>query len=491
MNRLVRCWAAVGLLSLPLLASCVREATPAATPAETAAATVEPLVTPLPSRSPHPPGDLVPYSVRSGDTLGALAARFGSSVDAIRAANPELAERMTTLEPGIELRIPAYLLPLIGTPFEIIPDSELVNGPSAVGFEARVEMLAQPGFLSGMSDYAYRLERPAWEVVEVISQNYSINPRLLFALLEYQSQALTDPFPNETQTSYPMGYHNTSYRGLFRQLLWSAERLNDGYYGWRSGELREFETADGMIYRPDPWQNAGTVAIQMLFAGLNSASELEQALGPTGFYAGYLKLWGDPFDRAVDLMPADLHQPEIGLPFVPNRIWDFTGGPHSSWGTSLPMGALDFGPPSTQGGCIQSEEWVAAPDSGVITRSAEAIVVLDLDGDADERTGWTLFFFHMEGRDRIAAGAQVQPGDQLGHPSCEGGRATGTHFHLARRYNGEWLPAGGPIPFVLDGWVAAAGSEAYQGTLTKGSKVVTACTCSTSQNRILYELPTP
>ena len=133
--------------------------------------------------------------------------------------------------------------------------------------------------------------------------------------------------------------------------------------------------------------------------------------------------------------------------------------------------------------------WIAAPAPGVISRSEEATVILDLDGDGDDRTGWSLFFFHVAAQDRVVVGKSVEQGDLLGHPSCEGGRSTGTHFHLARRYNGEWLPAGGPIPFVLDGWVAREGSEPYQGTLTKGSKVVPACTCSTAKNRILYELP--
>jgi hypothetical protein len=124
-----------------------------------------------------------------------------------------------------------------------------------------------------------------------------------------------------------------------------------------------------------------------------------------------------------------------------------------------------------------------------VTRSEEATVVLDLDQDADERTGWSLFFFHIASEGRIQAGAEVKPGDLLGRPSCEGGMATGTHFHLARRYNGEWMPADGAVPFVLDGWVAKQGNALYEGTLLKGSNVVAACTCSTRANRILYELP--
>ena len=177
------------------------------------------------------------------------------------------------------------------------------------------------------------------------------------------------------------------------------------------------------------------------------------------------------------------------LPFLPGHVWDYTAGPHYSWGTCLPYGAVDFAPPAVEGGCADSEEWIAAPAEGVIVRSEDAKVLLDLDGDGDERTGWILFFFHVATKDRIAEGTYVQIGDQLGHPSCEGGRSTGTHFHIARRYNGEWIPAGEPLPFVLDGWVVEYGDEPYLGFMRKGSKVVEACTCTTSANRILYDFP--
>jgi hypothetical protein len=387
------------------------------------------------------------------------------------------------------MRVPAYYVPLTGSPFQILPDSEVVNGPSAIGFDIRREIQRRPGFLAGMSDYAYRRERPAWEVVEVVAQNYSIHPRLLLALLEHQTQALTKPFPEGDEATYPLGLKNPRYRGLFRQLLWAAEQLNDGYYGWRAGTLEEIELADGLLVRPDPWQNAGTVGLHFMFAGLFGKGEYDRAVGPGGFVQTYRSLWGDPFGGQVELIPPNLAQPNLALPFVPDRIWDFTGGPHYSWGTSLPLGALDFAPPALESGCAVSYEWIAAPADGVITRSGEAVVALDLDGDGEERTGWVLFFYHVGTEGRIGPGVRVQQGDLLGHPSCEGGRSTGTHFHIARRYNGEWIPAGGPVPFVLDGWVVAYGESPYQGTLTKGSKVVPACTCSTVKNRILYELP--
>jgi hypothetical protein len=68
----------------------------------------------------------------------------------------------------------------------------------------------------------------------------------------------------------------------------------------------------------------------------------------------------------------------------------------------------------------------------------------------------------------------VEQGGLIGHPSCEGGSSTGTHTHFARKYNGEWMLADGPIPFVMDGWTALAGGEPYVGKMLKGNNIVTA-----------------
>jgi len=446
--------------------------------------------TPLPTRGPHSPGQVFEYLAQSGDTLPAIASHFNTTVSEIRAENPDLPETITTLPAGYPLLVPAYYSPLTGSTFHILPDSEVVNGPSSVGFDIRSEVLKRSGFLTDQDTFAYRRQREAWQVVEIIAMNYSINPRLLLALLEHQSQALSLPFPEGEERTYPMGVQDRSYRGLFWQLVWAAERINDGYYGWRSGSLQEIELADGLIVQPDPWQNAGTVAVYQFFAGIFGEEAFAAAVSPEGFFKTYSELWGEPFAQEIDLIPASLQQPELGLPFIPNRVWGFTGGPHPAWGTSLPFGALDFAPPSEETGCVTSVEWFTAPADGVIARSAEATVVLDLDGDGDERTGWVLFFFHVATEGRIAEGIELKTGDLIGFPSCEGGRSTGTHIHLARRYNGEWIPAAGPLPFVLDDWVADYSGIEYEGTLTKGSKVVPACHgCATSENQIIYTLP--
>jgi LasA protease len=82
----------------------------------------------------------------------------------------------------------------------------------------------------------------------------------------------------------------------------------------------------------------------------------------------------------------------------------------------------------------------------------------------------------------------VAAGAHIGHPSCEpAGSAIGTHTHIARKYNGEWVAAGGPLPFVLSGWTAHAGNTPYEGTLTKDDKVVIASLVSEHTSQIIRQ----
>ena len=85
-----------------------------------------------------------------------------------------------------------------------------------------------------------------------------------------------------------------------------------------------------------------------------------------------------------------------------------------------------------------------------------------------------IFYLHIGSQGRVKAGTRVKQGDPIGHPSCEGGESTGSHIHIARKYNGEWIPADGVIPFNLDGWIAQAGPEEYAGGLTRFTDSITA-----------------
>ena len=115
------------------------------------------------------------------------------------------------------------------------------------------------------------------------------------------------------------------------------------------------------------------------------------------------------------------------------------------------------------------------------------VVVFDLDGDGYEETGWNLMYLHVATKDRVKLGIWVETDDHIGHASCEGGVSTGTHLHFARKYNGEWILADGPIPFTLSGYVAHNGESPYEGTLTRGDVTIVADPVGTASSIIYRE----
>jgi LasA protease len=293
---------------------------------------------------------------------------------------------------------------------------------------------------------------------------------------------------NLSQSDYPLGYQNYHYRGLFRQLMWTAQELMVGYYGWRSGDLTTLTFKDGSTKRLSPDLNAGSVAVMYYFSNLYTQAEWAQIVDPRiGFTALYTDMFGDPWSRAEavePLFPAGAAQPALTLPFMPGQVWAFTGGPHAAWERDGAMAAIDFAPGSDNRGCSPAEQWVVASAAGLVVRSETGVVVIDLDGDGSEQTGWNLLYLHLASAGRVPLGTWVEAGDPLGHPSCEGGIATGRHVHFVRKYNGEWVLAGGPLPFDLDGWVVHNGSAAYEGSLVRGDQVILASRYGTFESRI-------
>lgn len=433
--------------------------------------------TPLPIRPSYSPGELVDYTAQSGDTLPALALRFNTSVDEILAANPFIPREATTMPQGMPMKIPIYYRALWSSPFQILPDQAFVDSPAAIGFNTAAFVAGQPGWLNSYRAYVGGDWKSGAELVDYVSVNYSINPRLLLVILEYQGGALTQPEPPIRKRL--LGLQRQFWESHYLQLVLAANTLNNGYYGWRTGLLTEFEDAEGNLIRPDPWQNAGSAALQYYYSRMFTGEEYARAVSPDGLYRTYAALFGDPWADPFELIPGSLQQPELTLPFSEDQTWNYTGGPHTGWGTGAPFSALDFAPPSEKSGCMPAkpENFAVAMAGGLVVRSGKDGVALDLDGDGDERSGWVIFYLHLAAEGRAPLGSELKAGDKIGYPSCEGGRATGTHVHVARKYNGEWIPADSALPFIMSGWAPHNGVRAYQGTLTKGGWVVTACDC--------------
>jgi len=413
------------------------------------------------------------YYAQSGDSIGVLAIRFGVEAQEITstAALPE-----EGFIPVGQLLLIPNRLNQTSSNLKLFPDSEVVNSPSSVDFDIAAYVDQAGGYLSTYKEQVYAHgEMSGAAIVEKVSKEFAIHPRLLLALIEHQSGWVYGPKPaDEFSQWYPLGIKMDA-AGLHHQLVQAAGLIESGYYGWREGTLVTTDFQDGWKLRLAAELNCGTVGLMQFFSTLYRFEDWSNTLyGEDGFIATYSRMFGDPWVIAQEHEPIftpDVLQPELILPFEPGVVWAYTVGPHAAWGAADVRAALDFSPPTAESGCHTNWNWVTAAGAGLVVRSEEGVVVVDMDGDGYEQTGWNIIYLHIATTNRVPVGTWLEAGDRIGHPSCEGGKSTGTHLHIARKYNGEWVPAEGPLAFVMSGWKTKSGSEFLQGWLVKGEEV--------------------
>jgi LasA protease len=379
---------------------------------------------------------------------------------------------------------PDKSIPKQGPVFLILPDSELVFGPSTVGFDVFGFIQSSKGYLNTVREVVAGEPLDGAAILTRLSREYSVNPRILLALLEYFNHWVTQPAPG-VEPDFPLGLKDGTRAGLYRQLSWAANTLNRGFYTRGVNALNQLILKDGQVVDLAPSINPGTAAVQYFFAQIYGFHDWELAVSPLGFYSTFTILFGDPAALSIDpLVPVDLKQPLMDLPFKKGESWNFSSGPHSAWGDGAAWAALDFIPPGGMYGCYQSQLWVVAAADGLVIRSENGMVVQDLNKDGYEQTGWTLLYQHIAAQERVPYGTLLQAGDRIGHPSCEGGPSNGTHLHFARRYNGEWIPADQDIPFNLDGWISQGNGKEYDGKLIRNGVIVEAYGYITPESQI-------
>lgn len=343
----------------------------------------------------------------------------------------------------------------------VLPDSELVFGPTAFGFDTAGFLERQGGGLATYVEIVGGQPRSAAEIVDLVSAQYSVGSRLLLALVEMESGSVRGDLPAG-------GDYAGGQAGLYGALAAAADALNAAYYAHRVEDAQAIVLQDGAAVEV-PGANAGTFAVLAYLTRGETRDTWSALAAPTRFYAAWTGLFGDAHDfRTMDPIPESLPQEELSLPFAQGQVWFYVAGPHPPWGTGAPRAAIDFAPPPPeQTGCHLSGEAVLAAAAGVVTRSDASGVVVDLDADGFEGTGWTHVYTHLSSVQRVEPGARVDAGDPLGFPSCEGGLPTQSRVAFSRRYNGEWLPADAPAaPMSLSGWSPVAGEAAGEGWLT-------------------------
>jgi murein DD-endopeptidase MepM/ murein hydrolase activator NlpD len=356
----------------------------------------------------------------------------------------------------------------------------VVYSPAYIGFDLKHFIESKGGYLVGYTESVDGQTLSGVEIVERVAEQFSIGPRLLLALLEHYGGWVTNPHPTEDQLNRMLGPHNPRGKSLYLALGWTANRINAGYYGYKRNGFWVFTLADRTQAVTPQGLNAGTVGVQNILALHSDKDTWPQELGPDGLLADYRALFGAPMAHAIEpLVPKTLVQPPLSLPWATGQGFYLTSGPHPAYADGSAWAALDFGPPDVLGNCFYSAVPNTAAASGVVVVARHGIVELDLDGDGHIQTGWVLQYLHvvLDADRPVQVGQRVAEGDIIGYASCEGGLADSSHLHLSRRYNGEWIEAGGAVPMNLSGWITQPSLAPYEGGVKKGSEIREACEC--------------
>ncbi|MFN2115844.1 MAG: LysM peptidoglycan-binding domain-containing protein [Anaerolineae bacterium] len=423
----------------------------------------------------------VSYVVGPGDTLSGIAARFGTTIEVLMAANG--INDPDAVYVGQELQL-AVQADRDGPPTRTVPDSEVVYGPAYLDFDVIQFLSGRPGRLSAHTELVDGAEMTGPEIVARVAREFSVGPRVLLAFVEARSGWVgggaldgAEAGGEMAYSDYPAGLNDPMRSGLWLQLNWLADRLNGGYYDWKTRDRRLLTLADGTHLRGHESLGPGSFAVQRALALQSTEDELPARLAE--FDAAYRRLFGDPWSREIETpVPGEVDFPRLQLPFSKGETWWLTGGPHGGWADGSAWSALDFVPNDEERGCYVSAAWSTAVADGVVIDSGTGQLWLDIDGDGRRETGPAVFYLHLSEDGKAQEGTRVGAGDRLGHPSCDGGVSNATHVHIARTYDGEWLAAAGPDPLVLGDWRTVGAPSSYDGGLvTADGREREACEC--------------
>jgi hypothetical protein len=163
-----------------------------------------------PSEDPH-----ILYYTIAGDSLPVVSLHFGVDMNTITSPNPM--ERESLLPPGQLLIIPNKLSETTST-HKLLPDSEVTCSPSTIDFDIDGFVQEAGGYLATYEEY---LASTGWtsgaDIIGRVALEYSVNPRLLLAFLEFNSgwvYGFPDP-DDEITLTYPMGYVNSMRKNLY------------------------------------------------------------------------------------------------------------------------------------------------------------------------------------------------------------------------------------------------------------------------------------
>ncbi len=147
----------------------------------------------------------------------------------------------------------------------------MVYSPVNADFDVDAFVSSWNGYLASYYQTLDGVVTSGAGVVSRVATEYSVNPRLLLAVLEYQSGWVTESSPASETMVYPMRVYEDYREGLYSQLSWAASFLNEGFYQWAIEAISIWTLTDSTVVEVDPTINAGTAGVLNLMSNLTTA----------------------------------------------------------------------------------------------------------------------------------------------------------------------------------------------------------------------------
>ncbi len=280
------------------------------------------------------------------------------------------------------------------------------------------------------------------EIISHWSGYSSISPKIIIALIEYQTGLVSAENTNAVELYAPLG--NLSEKtGFSEQVRDVAVRLADQFYQNGNNSqlaLQQIMMQNDGVQRSKP---ASFVDIFYQLFPLEEEKQHEERSSNVGFPSGAL-----PPDTLLQ------------LPYPVGESWRF-GGSHTSSGSgSYPQSSLDFFAASGGGwGTDTSGYWVSASTGGTAVRhSSCSVEVISPGGE------WSTSYYHLDNV-QITTNQGVSRNTPLANYAdnepqalCNGGSSTGPHVHFSLKQNGLYSDLNG---VKLSGYSVHTGQTSY------------------------------
>jgi LasA protease len=287
------------------------------------------------------------------------------------------------------------------------------------------------------------LLRDKQELLAHWSGYYSINPKVVLALMELKSGLMSAPSQEKLRAPFAELSKARGFAGQLRDVL---QQLSQRFYGFEDYQRRQPSLGDQRSGQNAGVLNGASAALLgLLYDTSSEPLVLMRKPSLQGFTQHFAQLFntapeqmrGNESSRAMVLAASALPPTNmLQLPWYQGYSWQ-SNGAHSHTGSGSPYSSIDVS--------YDWPGWGAATYSVAAAHGGRVTVMSRCQVRVTHANGWATNYYHMDNI-RVSNGEAITVNTKLGSYAgnrnaalCEGGSSTGPHLHFSLLYNGRYV----------------------------------------------------